>query len=156
MNLNSADTWRWIWLAAVVVFGTAELVTPIAFFFLPFAVAAAVAAVAAFAGAGVTPEWVVFVGAAAVGCAVLWPIGRHLDRRTEQHAVGSNRWIGREALVVQTIPGEVGGTGTVRLDRETWRAEAGMRVPIPAGSTVLVTRVEGTRLVVLPLELASE
>jgi len=153
MNLDSAETWRWIWLGAVVVFGTAELVTPIAFFFLPFAAAALAAAVLGFAGVGVTAEWLVFIAAAAASCAVLWPIGRRLERRTPRHPVGANRWVGREAVVTESIPAEAGGTGSVRLGRETWRAEAGMRTAIPAGSTVLVTRVDGTRLVVLPIEL---
>ena len=39
----------------------------------------------------------------------------------------------------------------IRLDREVWRAESSLDIPITVGSTVLVTRVDGVRLVVLPL-----
>jgi membrane-bound ClpP family serine protease len=66
---------------------------------------------------------------------------------------GSGRWIGREAHVEVTIPAR-GDTGWVRLGRERWRALSGRGTDIPAGSTVLVTGVDGTRLTVLPLELS--
>ncbi len=36
----------------------------------------------------------------------------------------------------------------VRIDREQWRAEAFDDVAVPAGSTVIVTEVRGTRVIV--------
>jgi membrane protein implicated in regulation of membrane protease activity len=66
--------------------------------------------------------------------------------------VGAERWVGRQAHVLEAIPAH--GTGVVRLDREQWRAESGTDTDIPAGSAVLVTRLDGTRLEVVPLELA--
>ena len=154
MDLNSPDVWRWIWLITAAAFSLAEVVTPQAFFFLPFAVGALFGAVLAFAGVGIAFEWAAFVVGTAAAYAVLWPIGRHLARGGPTHAIGANRWVGREAVVLADIPAELGGTGMVRLDREQWRAESGARVPIPAGSTQLVTSVDGTRLVVLPLDVA--
>jgi membrane protein implicated in regulation of membrane protease activity len=154
MDLNSPDAWRWIWLVTAAAFSVAEVVTPQAFFFLPFAVGALLGAALAFAGVALALEWLAFVVATAGAYAVLWPIGRRLARGGPTHAIGANRWVGREAVVLADIPAELGGTGTVRLDREQWRAESGARVAIPAGSTVLVTRVDGTRLVVLPLDIA--
>lgn len=152
MDLSSPDAWRWIWLAAAVICSLAELATAGTLFFLPFAVGALAAALAAFAGVGLALEWLAFVGLSGVAFAVLWPIGRRMDRRSGHHAIGANRWVGRQAVVLTEIPGQVGGTGLIRLDREEWRAESGVSAPIPAGSTVLVTRVDGTRLVVLPLQ----
>src|SRR5205085_4908957 len=121
MDLNSPDTWRWIWLVTAAGFAVAEAVTPQAFFFLPFAIGALLAAVFAFAGLAVGLEWVAFVVATAAAYAVLWPIGRRLARGGPHHAIGANRWVGREALVMADIPGEIGGPGMVRLDREPWR-----------------------------------
>ena len=153
MNLDSPETWRWIWLVTAVALGVAEAVTPIAFAFLPLALAAALAAVLAFAGVGLPIEWIVFVLSGAAAYAVLLPVGRRLARGSGDHtAVGAQRWVGRQAHVLETIPPH--GTGLVRLDRESWRAESGTDTPIPAGSTVLVTRLDGTRLEVVPLELA--
>jgi membrane protein implicated in regulation of membrane protease activity len=153
MNLDSPDTWRWIWLLTTVVLGVAEAVTPIAFGFLPMALATALACVLAFAGVSLGLEWVAFVGSAVVAYAVLLPVGRRIARGHGQAvSVGAGRWVGRHAHVLEDIPPH--GTGLVRLDRERWRAESGTNTLIPAGSTVLVTRLDGTRLEVLPIELA--
>ena len=154
MDPGSPDTWRWIWLVAAVVFALGEMSTPGAFFFLPFATGALVASMLAFAGAGVAVEWTAFVGVSALAFGLLWPVGRRIDRRAGTAAVGANRWVGRQGVVLSDIPGEVGGTGLIRLEREQWRAESGFGLPIRSGTTVLVTRVHGTRLVVLPLDEA--
>jgi membrane protein implicated in regulation of membrane protease activity len=153
MDLNSPDVWRWIWLITAAAFSVAEVVTPQAFFFLPFAIGALLGAVLGFAGVAVGLEWVAFIAGTAGAYVVLWPIGRRLTRGGPTHAIGANRWVGREAVVLSDIPAELGGTGQVRLDREQWRAESAARVAIPAGSTVLVTGVDGARLVVLPLDV---
>ena len=151
MDFSSPDTWRWIWLACAVVFPIGEIVVAGSFFLLPFAAGALVAAVIAFAGGSVALEWLAFVVVSAIGSAVLRPVARRLDQGPK-HAIGANRWVGREAYVLRDIPGGPGATGLIRLDREEWRAESLMGVPIPAGSTVLVSRVDGTRLMVLPLQ----
>ena len=150
--LDSPETWRWIWLFAALVFTIGEIFVAGTFFFMPFAVGAVAAAIAAFAGASVALEWLAFVGASAVSFAVLVPLGRRLDRRSSgQQGVGAQRWVGRQAYVLQDIP-STGGTGLIRLEREEWRAESLTGAPIRAGSTVLVSRVDGTRLVVLPID----
>ena len=152
MDVSSPDTWRWIFLVVAVAFSVGEIAVAGSFFLLPFAVGALAAALAAFLGLSVAIDWVVFVLVSASASAVLWPLRRRLDTRSPRHAIGANRWVGREARVVRDIPGISGETGLVRLDREEWRAESMIGVPIPSGSTVLVSRVDGTRLVVLPLE----
>jgi len=153
MNLDSPDTWRWIWLLTATVLGVAEAVTPIAFGFLPMALAAALACILAFAGVSLGIEWLAFVGSAAAAYALLLPVGKRIARGHGGSVVsGSGRWVGRQAHVIEAIPPH--GTGLVRLDREQWRAESGTDTLIPAGSTVLVTRLDGTRLEVVPLELA--
>ncbi|MGH9283711.1 MAG: NfeD family protein, partial [Acidimicrobiales bacterium] len=86
----------------------------------------------------------------------LWPLGRHMDRNAPRHAIGATRWVGKQAVVLQDIPAGVGNTGLIRLEREEWRAESLIGTAIRAGSTVLVSRVDGTRLVVVPIEEPSE
>ena len=152
MDFSSPDTWRWIFLVVGVVFTVGEIAVAGSFFLLPFAVGALAAAIAAFLGLAVAVDWLVFVVVSASSSAVLWPLRRRLDSRTPRQAIGANRWVGREAFVLRDIPGVPGETGLVRLDREEWRAESQIGVPIRTGSTVLVSRVDGTRLVVLPLE----
>jgi membrane protein implicated in regulation of membrane protease activity len=152
MDLGSPDTWRWIWVGAVVVFTIGEIGVAGSLFFLPFAIGAAAAAAVAFAGGALPLEWFAFVAVSGVATALLWPVGRRLDRNAPNHKVGANRWVGKEAVVVSAIPAGAGSTGLVRVDREEWRAESLTTAPITSGSTVLVSRVDGTRLVVLPLE----
>jgi membrane protein implicated in regulation of membrane protease activity len=153
VDWSSSEAWRWVWLAAAVVFTLGELVTPAAFFFLPFAAGAFVASVLGFLGVDVAWEWAAFIAVSSTSFAFLWPIGRRMERRVGRSGVGAHRWVGQQGVVLSDIPGEVGATGLVRLEREQWRAESGMSgVPIKEGTTVLVSRVHGTRLVVLPLD----
>ncbi|MFP5319552.1 MAG: NfeD family protein [Acidimicrobiia bacterium] len=153
MDLSSPDAWRWVFLVLAVAFTVGEIALAGTFFLLPFAAGAGAAALAGFIGASVGVLWLLFLVISAVASSVLWPLRRRLDARNPRAEIGANRWVGRQAYVLRDIPGTGGETGLVRLDREEWRAESLVGVPIPAGSTVLVSRVDGTRLVVLPLEL---
>jgi membrane protein implicated in regulation of membrane protease activity len=117
---------------------------------LSFALGAAAAAVAAFAGGGALVQWLLFVGVTAASLAALVPLGRRLEGRDEVHPVGANRWEGRTATVVTEIPAGKHQTGLVRIDRETWKAESTNGMGVPDGATVLVTHVTGTRLIVSP------
>lgn len=155
MNLESAETWRWIWTVTAAVLLVGEMITPAAFFFLPFAIGAFAAAVTAFAGASLGIEWTVFVGLSAAAFAGLWPLGRRLDRSggAAMHGVGANRLVGRQAVVLEDIPGSPHGTGLVRVEREKWKAESLTGEPIPAGSTAVVARVDGARVVVSQLDM---
>lgn len=156
MDVSSPDLWQWIFLVSAVVLIVGEIAVAGTFFLLPFGAGALAAALAAFAGLSVGLEWLIFVVVSGAASAILWPLGRRLDRKAPRPAIGANRWVGRQALVTRDIPGSHGSTGMVRLDREEWRAESLMGIPIPSGSTVLVSRVDGTRLVVLPLEEPSQ
>lgn len=149
MDLDDASTWRWIWLATTMLFAVGELTVPGTFFMLSFAAGALVATVLAFLDAALAAQWVGFVLTAAVALAVLVPVGRRSDRAA--HApVGATRWVGRVATVLEAIPGGPHETGLVRVEREQWRAESEDAREIPAGSTVRVVRVDGTRLIVTP------
>ena len=145
-----------VWGGLVLVFVVAEVATAGALFSLPFAIGAAGGGLAALAGAPVWLQVCLFLIVSAASLAGLRPLARRLDRRAPRLEVGSGRWVGRQAVVVEAIPAGPGQTGMIRLDREVWRAESSLEVPIAVGSTVLVTRVDGVRLVVLPItEVAS-
>lgn len=154
MNLDSAETWRWIWLVAATVMVVAEMVTPAAFVFLPFGVGAFVAALVAFTGASVAVEWTVFAVLSVVTFAGLWPLGRRLERTAGGGVlpgVGANRLVGKQVVVLEEIPSGPHDTGWVRVEREKWRAESLTGDPIPAGAVALVASVSGARLIVSPL-----
>jgi membrane protein implicated in regulation of membrane protease activity len=152
MDVGSPETWRWVWVVAVVAFTLGELAVAGSFYLAPFAVGAFVATVAALLGVPVPAEWALFLAGSAGTFAAFRPLARRLESRSPHAPVGAGRWVSREALVIEDIPGGPGGGGRIRLDREEWRAESLTGAPIPAGSTVLVSRVDGTRLVVVALD----
>lgn len=152
MDLGSPEIWRFIWLAAAVGFALGELSLVGSFFLAPFAVGAGAAAAAAFLGASTGLSWGAFLLVSTVAFMAFRPLARRLDLRSPQSSVGAGRWANREAVVVREIPAH--GRGSVRLDREEWTAETLTGERVPVGSRVLVSRVEGARLVVLPLEIA--
>jgi membrane protein implicated in regulation of membrane protease activity len=155
MDWDTAETWRWIWLVAAVVFALGELAIPTSFFLVSFAVGAVLAALVAFLDVGLTAQWIVFVGVSGLSLLVMRPLARRVDRDTEPVATaGAHRWVNRVATVLSDIPGGSGETGLVRVEREQWRAESATGEPLGAGTTVKVVRVDGTRLVVEPLSPA--
>lgn len=133
-------------MAATVLFGIGEMATPGSFFLAPFAVGAAVAAVLAFAEVGLAGEWAAFVGISVAALVALRPLARRLNQEGASNGVGSRRLIGRRGIVLSAItPNE---PGVVRVDREEWRAESADGTPIPEGTPIRVTDVEGTRVIV--------
>ena len=149
--MDDPDSWRWIWLGAAVIFGIGEMATPGAFFLAPFGIGALVAAGLAFADVSLAGQWFAFVGVSVVAFAGLRPLARRLDRDTgASDGVGSRRLIGRPGVVLEAI--EPGHLGLVRVDREEWRAESVDRRAVPSGAEVRVTNVEGTRVIVTPIE----
>jgi membrane protein implicated in regulation of membrane protease activity len=127
--------------------GIGEMFTA-GFFLLPFAIGAASAAILAWLDVTLVAQWLVFFGVSAVSFAYL---RRYINRQDEgiQPQVGANRWIGTEGVVLDAID-PVTGAGLVRIINEQWRATAPQR--IETGSRVVVTDVNGTRLVVERLE----
>jgi membrane protein implicated in regulation of membrane protease activity len=152
--MDSPEQWRWIWLAATAVFAIGEMATPGSFFLAPFAAGALVASLLAFAGVSVLVEWIVFIVVSLITLALLRPLSRRLDREALDHGVGSRRLIGRQATVLRTIPAgdEI---GMVRVDREQWRAQSIDGTPIAAGIAVRIADVQGTRVIVAPLDPTS-
>ena len=142
-----SEAWLWFWVGAAVFLSVAEIFTA-GFFMLPFGIGAAAAAVMAFFEAGEVPQLLVFLGISAVS---LWALRRYVrigDK--EQHPVGSNRFVGQPARVIEAIDPST-GEGRVRMETETWRASTdGAR--IEEGTEVRVTDVRGTRLIVEPVE----
>jgi membrane protein implicated in regulation of membrane protease activity len=58
--------------------------------------------------------------------------------------------VGQEVVTLDRVGG-LDQVGHVRLAGERWRAVSGADVPIPPGTTVLVTAVRGTTLTVWPV-----
>ena len=149
-TVDDPEQWRWIWLVAAVGFGLGEMATPGSFFLAPFAVGAVAAAVLAFADVSVVLEWTAFVVVSVACLLALRPLARRLDRAGVTEGIGSRRLIGRRGVVLDAIP--AGDLGTVRVDREEWRAVAADGAGLASGAPVVITEVEGTKVVVIAAE----
>jgi membrane protein implicated in regulation of membrane protease activity len=151
--MDSPETWRWIWASAALAFVVGEIALGTSLYFLPFAIGAAVATVLAFLDVEVAWEFLFFVVVSGASSAVLWPLGRRLDARTgPQPQLGSGRWVGRDAVVIDGIPAGLHAMGMVRIEREEWRAVSADGRANDQGARVRVVRVDGTRAVVEPVE----
>ena len=151
MDLTEPETWRWIWMTAALVFAVGEIAIVGSFFLAPFALGAAAAAVLAFLGVDLGPQWLVFVILSGVLLAAMRPLAHRLDRQDSSvPGVGAGRQVGQRAKVIEAIDGPH-DHGFVLLGSERWRAESVDGSPIAEGTPVLVTEVRGTRVIVEPL-----
>jgi membrane protein implicated in regulation of membrane protease activity len=141
------ETWRWVWTIFAIAMGIGEMFTA-GFFLLPFATGAAAAAILAWLDVSVVAQWLVFFGVSAFAFAYL---RRYIGRQDEgaQPAIGANRWVGAEGVVLEAVD-PTSGAGMIRVLNEEWRAAALGRIEV--GTRVLVVDVRGTRLAVEPIE----
>jgi membrane protein implicated in regulation of membrane protease activity len=142
------------WLVLGVVLLLVEL-HHLAFFALFGAIGAFGAAVVA----ALAPDAVVAQGAVAVGLAVggvlaVRPfVSRAYDQSRRPHQIRGTHGglVGGEGVTLDEV-GEGPGVGHVRLYGERWLAVSGAEQPIPPGVAVVVTAVQGTTLVVWPVD----
>lgn len=141
------ELWRWLWTVFAITVGIGEIFTA-GFFLLPFAIGGAAAAILAWVSAPIVAQWLVFFGVSTISLVYL---RRFIGRQDEgeQPRVGANRWVGSEGVVLQGIDPYT-GAGMVRILNEEWRATAPGK--IPAGAKIVVTQVDGARLIVERLE----
>lgn len=135
----------WIWLLIAAFFAVSEIFTA-GFFILWFGIAAAVAGFLAFLGAGIVWQWVAFVVVSGILIAVS---RRFADRVTKSgpSGIGADRLIGKIGIVLEDI-NNVENRGQVRIDKDEWRADSETESTISKGTHVIVTRLDGTHVVV--------
>jgi membrane protein implicated in regulation of membrane protease activity len=142
------------WLVLGVILLLVEL-RHMAFYALFAAVASFAAAVVALVAPSAVPlQLVVAVVAAAAGVVAVRPaVSRAFPHRLGgQVARGVHGGlVGQEALTLDNV-GSPHVRGHVRMTGERWLAVSGGGTPIPAATPVIVTAVEGTTLVVWPLD----
>ena len=143
-----AEEWL-IWLILAAVFAVGEMFTE-GFFLIWFAVGAAAASVAALLEVSTPYQWVLFLVVS--GVLVLFT-RRFADRFTKKQppGIGADRYVGQTGVILEEVD-NLKNTGQVRIGKEEWRADSGTDEVIPVGKRVKVTGLDGTHLVVEPLE----
>jgi membrane protein implicated in regulation of membrane protease activity len=142
------DGWI-IWLVAACVLGLGELHNG-AFYLLPFAVGAALAALASVLGVGALLAAIVFVLASAIVFGALRPVAHRHRRLPPSIRTGAAALIGRRAMVLERIAnGE--GVGCVKIDGgEVWTARSyDDDEVIDVGERVEVVEIRGATALVM-------
>ncbi len=136
-----------IWLIAAVVLAVGEIATT-TFFLGPFAIGAALAAIAGLVGAPAAVAWAVFVASTLATFAFVRPVARRHLYQAPAERTGIAALVGRDATVLERISNDE-NCGAVKLEGETWTArsydgdrtfEPGVRVQVIEihGATALV------------------
>jgi len=136
-----------IWVLVAIACFVVEMLVP-AFIVGPFGITALFAAVAAWLGASVPVQLVVF---GALGLVLVFPARRYLNRTAPKLKLGAETLPGKLATCLEAIDGDL-RSGVVSLDGARWTAIAARGTHIAAGATVEVAAVQGVRLVVVPRE----
>ena len=145
------NAWPWMWLGIGVVFAIVELtLLPGSFVILPFALSAFAASIAGFYDVSIELQWAIFV----VGGGVLWFImyrfaRRWVDDNQIAPGVGAARLVGLSAIVTRTIdPDDTDRQGRISVNGEVWGALTEAGTVLESGTKVVITEVNGTRVVV--------
>jgi len=149
--------WLWLVLAVGLVFVELHHLAFYAMFVAAGAAAAAV--VAAAAPSAVAVQGLVFVAVTVGGMVAVRPYisrayeNRHRGNATVKGVHGG--FVGQQAITLDEV-GDAHHVGHVRLAGERWLAVRGGGALIPPHTPVLVTAVQGTTLVVWPIDEIDE
>ena len=152
------NVWPWVWLGIAVFFAIIELtVLAGTFVLLPFSISAFAASLLGFYNAPIEFQWLVFIGGGAVLWVILYRYAQRFAGENEMSpGVGADRVVGLTAIVTATIdPDDTDRRGRVSVHGEVWGALTDQDTPLVEGCKVQVTSVNGTRVVVEPLDSAA-
>ncbi len=139
-----------IWLILMVMFLMLEAST-VTMVSLWFAAGALAALIASVLGAGTGLQVGIFLAVSCVALAALRPLVRkHFTPKITKTNVDSV--VEQMGLVTVTID-NLTAQGQVKVNGMEWSARSASGDPIPAGTRVLVERIEGVKLYVYPAEV---
>ena len=142
-----------IWFGLLRVFLVVEAACPIHLVSIWFAVGAFVAMIAAYLGAALWLQVLLFLMVACVLVALLWPfIKKFLNPKLAKTNIDSV--IGTEGYVTAQID-NIAATGQVKLGGMEWTARSTSGKPIPKGALVKVDRIEGVKAFVSLQEVSA-
>jgi len=143
------DTMTIVWLVVAVVMAiieasTAQLVS------IWFSIGGAAACVTSIITDNILIQVIVFVAVCAVALIATRPIAKRLKEKKAE-PTNADRYVGREGVVITAID-NTAARGQVRVDSSVWTARSADGSPIPEGTRVTVTAIEGVKLICRPAE----
>ena len=135
--------WVWLGVTALAAFVEAVTMTPVSVWCV---VGGLVAVFAAYFGASVPTQLLLFLGVSILTAAVVRPLAK---KYADPHKVATNadRLLGMEAKVTEDID-NARSSGAVYVDGKTWTARSTDGGRISAGETVEIAGMEGVKLIV--------
>lgn len=135
----------WIWLGVMALAVFVEMAT-MSLVSVWCAVGALVTVFAAYAGAPVQAQLLLFIIVSIVTAAVVRPLAK---KYADPHKIATNadRLIGMDARVTEDIDNEK-SAGAVYVDGKTWTARSVDGEVISSGELVEIERMEGVKLIV--------
>ena len=139
------DIMVWVWLGVTALAAFVEAVT-MTLVSVWCVVGGLVAVFAAYFGASVPTQLLLFLGVSILTAAVVRPLAK---KYADPHKVATNadRLLGMEAKVTEDID-NARSSGAVYVDGKTWTARSTDGGRISAGETVEIARMEGVKLIV--------
>jgi len=137
-----------VWSVAIVVFLIIEAIT-VGIASIWFALGSICALLAALLGA---PTWLQIVWFVAISLLTLF-ITRPIIKKyvhAKAQPTNADRVIGCPAVVIEAID-NLEGCGSVKIDGKEWSARSIDGSTIPADAMVKVIRIEGVKLIVMPM-----
>lgn len=135
----------WIWLGVMAAAAFVEAAT-MAMVSVWFMVGALVATFAAYFGAALAVQLLLFVGVSIAAAAVVRPLAkRYADPK--KIPTNADRLLGMEGQVTETIHNDH-STGAVYVDGKTWTARSADGEVIAKGELVEIEGMEGVKLIV--------
>lgn len=144
------DVWSWGWLILAAVLLVGEMVTA-GFFLIVFGIGAIGSFLVAILGGSVLWQWITFLVVSALSFAFSRRFAEKVYKGPEDFGVGAERYTGERAWVIEAIDAAA-ATGMVRIDREEWCAESFDNSVISAETWTEIVKVDGTRMVVKPVD----
>lgn len=133
------------WAAAILIFGIAEAVT-VQLVSIWFLVGAIAALIAALCGASPVIQIIIFIAVSVLALVITRPFVKKFVSSKKQ-STNYDRVIGQIGIVTEDI-NNINAKGQVKADGKIWTARSVDDSIIPAGSEVIVNRIDGVKLIV--------
>lgn len=141
------DSRTLFWLIFAIAMAVLEGVT-VQLVSVWFAVGGLAACIASLFTDSLIIEVIVFVVVSAIALAVTRPLVKKLKQRGSQ-PTNADRFVGKTGVVITAVDNSI-PQGMVKVDNEKWTARSVSGEPIEEGATVIVTAIEGVKLMVEP------
>ncbi|WP_130870420.1 NfeD family protein [Intestinimonas massiliensis (ex Afouda et al. 2020)] len=141
-----------LWLVALIALVVLEAAT-VGLVSLWFALGSLAALITSFFIHNIWVQFGVFLVVSLVSLLVIRPLARRYVT-PKQVATNADRAVGAEGVVTQAID-NLKATGQVSVKGAVWTARTEDETVVPVGATVKVLRIEGVKLIVVPVPAAA-